>query len=474
MVAKKRASARVNPPVLTRPERLPLGDENLSWEQFEAFCREFVSEINDGARCRHYGKKGNRQHGIDLVCEVKSGEKYVYQCRQWKSFSKSKAELTIAQTAYKADRYFVLLSSEASADVQDIFLDNPKWDIYDVRDISMRVRRLSPQTSRRLIEQHFGADWIKGFLGRPKATSLLTVKQKFGKQLIDKAKLFNHGWKLVGRDDELKTLSAFLDDTRHAVCVLPGAGTIGKTKLLYEFSKKNECAHPYISFLSETFSPDELTDCEFDPLLVIVDDAHMRPDLDAFLSLMRRRTAWTKVILAVRPGALGKIRSSLSRADFDTSEIVQLPRLKKLKFDQTCELAHQSLASNVKSFDEVLARQTSDSPLITLVAGRLLSERQVTPQQLESDPDFYQTVMTRFTELITGDGLADWQRRLLQFIACLSPVPVRDDWFMERCAKALGLSKSQVAQAVADFIEHGAVQQRGRLIEITPDRKSVV
>src|SRR5688572_2836240 len=131
MVAKKQAAVRVSPPVLTRPERLPLGDENLSWEQFEAFCREFVSEINGGARCRHYGKKGNRQRGIDLVCELKSGEKYVYQCRQWKTFPKSKAELTIAQTTFKADKYFVLLSSEASADVQDVFVDNPKWDIYD-------------------------------------------------------------------------------------------------------------------------------------------------------------------------------------------------------------------------------------------------------------------------------------------------------------------------------------------------------
>ena len=33
------------PPVDPSPEFLPLGDPNLPWDRFEAFCEEFISRL---------------------------------------------------------------------------------------------------------------------------------------------------------------------------------------------------------------------------------------------------------------------------------------------------------------------------------------------------------------------------------------------------------------------------------------------
>jgi len=143
-----------------------LGDSNFEWERFEAFCREFVSLVNDGAPCHHYGKKGNKQRGIDLVCILPSGQKRVYQCRQWKEYSKTQAEKTIKDTTYVAKDYTVLLSCEASADVRDVFSAQPAWDVSDVRDISFEVRQLPAIKARKLLKQHFGIHWVTEFLGR--------------------------------------------------------------------------------------------------------------------------------------------------------------------------------------------------------------------------------------------------------------------------------------------------------------------
>ena len=76
----------ISPPVLARPEQLPLNDPNFSWEKFEAFCREFVSSLPDVEQVHHYGKRGNRQRGIDLVAKLRDGREWVFQCKRLEKF----------------------------------------------------------------------------------------------------------------------------------------------------------------------------------------------------------------------------------------------------------------------------------------------------------------------------------------------------------------------------------------------------
>src|SRR5467141_939910 len=96
--------------VVTRPERLPLGDPNFSWERFEAFCRHFISSLPDVKQVHHYGKLGNRQRGIDLIATLTDGQQWVFQCKQYKRFSPAQVHTAVTKTTYQANRYILLLA----------------------------------------------------------------------------------------------------------------------------------------------------------------------------------------------------------------------------------------------------------------------------------------------------------------------------------------------------------------------------
>src|SRR4051794_30961126 len=105
-------SYTVPPPLASAPERLPLGDPELPWSRFEAFCRDLISRLPGTTLCYHYGQQGNPQRGIDLIAERMDGEHWSYQCKQYRSYSKAQAEKAIQTTTYSADKYHLCVSCE--------------------------------------------------------------------------------------------------------------------------------------------------------------------------------------------------------------------------------------------------------------------------------------------------------------------------------------------------------------------------
>jgi hypothetical protein len=72
----------------------------------------------------------------------RAGTTWAPQCKQKARFSKGDAEKAIAATTYQANDYTVLLSCEATRAVRDVFAAQPGWDVWDVRDISAKVRAM--------------------------------------------------------------------------------------------------------------------------------------------------------------------------------------------------------------------------------------------------------------------------------------------------------------------------------------------
>src|SRR5205823_3708133 len=79
----------IGPPAVVVPELLPLGDDNLAWKRFEAFCRDLVSRLlgEPAAESYHYGRGGDKQQGIDLVFKLVDGQQLVVQCKQYRQFT---------------------------------------------------------------------------------------------------------------------------------------------------------------------------------------------------------------------------------------------------------------------------------------------------------------------------------------------------------------------------------------------------
>ena len=152
-------------PAAPYPEFLPLNDPNLPWVRFEAFCEELISRLPGVKETHRYGRSGSRQRGIDIFADLDNGERWAFQCRQWKKFTKTDARRSIQQTGYKADRFILTLSCQATSDVRDACDGHPSWDIWDVGDISRKVREMEMHSGARLVEAHFGPPWRRAFLG---------------------------------------------------------------------------------------------------------------------------------------------------------------------------------------------------------------------------------------------------------------------------------------------------------------------
>ena len=461
-------------PLVTRPERLPLADPNFSWEQFQAFSRDFVCKYTCVDECHHYGKSGDIQNGIDLYVDLPNGERWAFQVRQVEKFTKRDAEKSIAATSYQADRYHFLLSCEATKAVRDV-CDAHGWQALDVRDISGKVRDLDLEVARRLIETHFGPAWRKDFLGLADLSPFLTTTQFF-RDLSNPQTLFNHSWQLVGRAVNLTQLHEFVSSAHERIAILPGRGGIGKSKILQELGKSRDTSEesPIVRFLVEGVSiGNNLDGLPAQESVIIVDDAHRRDDLSTLLALVRQREPRTKLVLACRPHAVDRLRSTVIQSRFDSRELVVVDELKELSKADVTELARQSLSVERQHLAEQLAAATSDCPLITVIAGRLLSEKSLDPRLLERNQEFREAVLSKFYEEIVGKIGETVEpalcRSLLRVAAAIAPLRTTDETLIEAVASFVGVDRSVVIESLGMLERAGILLRRGNTVRITPD-----
>jgi hypothetical protein len=244
-------------PSKVHEECLPL--EGLAWDAFESFCLDLIARFLKSQEIYRYGTQGDDQEGVDIVAHLNNGEKWAFQCKQWQRFNRSDAIKVIKQAeGFEADRHILLLSRVAGVEVRKVIADSPTWEVWDVQDISQKVRQLPIEVARRLVRDHFHPEWQNAFLGISKLTPFVS-SEDFFHSWLDANRLFNHTWKLEGRDDELESLHTFVTSSEKQVAILPGRGGIGKTKLLYLISCtwKYECQfHNYVQ--EESYVQDEV------------------------------------------------------------------------------------------------------------------------------------------------------------------------------------------------------------------------
>ncbi|MDE0197367.1 MAG: hypothetical protein OXK78_04175 [Caldilineaceae bacterium] len=464
------------PPVTPYPEVLPLNDPNLPWERFEAFCVEFVSRLPGVKEAHRYGGQGSPQKGIDIIAYLDNGEKWAFQCKQKQTFSKADATKAIQATSHEADRFILTLSRQATSRVRDACDSYPDWDVWDIDDISRKVREMEMHSSARLVETHFGPSWRKAFLGLHGLSPFATPLEFFD-PFATTAALFNHAWKLVGRSDHLRQAHEFVESQEQKIAILTGRGGIGKSKILHAFAEAFDQEHEGTAlwFAAEEvlFTLDGADYLPFKPCVIVVDDAHRREDLPALLALTRQRPHMIKLVLSCRPQAIDYLKSQLTQSGFDVHERVVLPNVKELSREEVIELGRQALGPEFAGFAEQLAAATWDCPLVTVVGGQLLAKRAIEPELLERDEEFRDTVLIRFRDILVGElgdridpGLC---RALLDLISAIQPVRLDDNRRLDCEAEFLRIDRPTLLRSLGILEEAGVLLRRGNTLRIVPD-----
>ena len=464
------------PPVAPDPELLPLNDPNLPWERFEAFCVEFVSRLPGVKETHRYGGPGSPQKGIDIIAYLDNGEKWAFQCKQKQTFSKADATKAIQQTSYEADYFILTLSRQATSGVRDACDSYPDWDVWDVDDISRKVREMEMNSSARLVEAHFGPSWRKAFLGLHGLSSFVTPTEFFH-PFSNASALFNHVWELVGRSDHLRQTHEFVESQEQKVAILSGRGGIGKSKILHALADTFDNEHQRMAlwFAAEgvPFTNDSADDLPLKPCIIVVDDAHRREDLPTLLALTRQRPQVTKLVLSCRPQAIDYLKSQLTRGGFDVQEVVVFPDVRELSHEEVIALGRQALGPEFAGFAEQLAAATWDCPLVTVVGGQLLARKAISPELLERDDDFRDTVLVRFQEILVGE-LGDkidptLCRSLLNLIAAVQPIRLDDEITLDSEAKFLNIDRPTLLISLDILEKAGVLLRRGHTLRIVPD-----
>ncbi len=464
------------PPVIPNPELLPLNDPNISWERFEAFCEELISRLPDVRETHRYGGTGSRQRGIDFYADLHTRERWAFQCKRHRHFTKTDARTAIQKTSFNAHRFILMLSCRATSSVRDACDCHPTWDVWDAGDISRKVRELPKHSGARLVETHFGPWWRSAFLGLRGLSAFVTPAEFFG-PLLNASALFNHAWQLVGRSDHLHQTQEFVASRQQKVAILVGRGGIGKSKILHALAEKLDSEHPGISlwFTAEgvPVTPDGADHLPFEPCVIVVDDAHRRDDVPTLLALSQQRPNIVKLVLSCRPQGIGSLKSQLTQGGFDVQEVVELPEVKELSREEVTELARQALGAELAGLVEQLAAATWDCPLVTVVGGQLLAKKAISPDLLERDQDFRDTVLAHFQDILVGEVGDRIDRTLckslLDLIAAVQPIRLDNDRALDLKAGVLGIDRPTLLSSLGVLEEAGVLLRRGNTLRIVPD-----
>jgi len=198
------SSEGVSPPVATRLQELPL--HKLPWENFEKLCVRLVKLEAEVEHCQLYGKRGQKQEGIDLYARKKDSDKYwVYQCKREKQFGPAKIEAAVTEflTGEWADKSdtLVLCTTESlvrreradKLEEQKNLLKGKGISLisWDCDTLSTKLKKFPD-----LVEDFFGPAWAESFCGqnrtsRPDKEYLKEIRNKYCQWVHTNSATFN-------------------------------------------------------------------------------------------------------------------------------------------------------------------------------------------------------------------------------------------------------------------------------------------
>ena len=198
--------------------------------------------------------------------------------------------------------------------------------------------------------------------------------------LLDQRGLLPTGF--VAREQELQAALGRLG-TDTANFVLEGDGGLGKTRLVYEMSQRDRRERRWF-FVPEglPFHPSRLSELESgDEVVVVIDDAHRRPDLRALLAGLERRVPRPQLVLIARPGYDDVIERARRGLVFDEPVKMRIARLGRK--DIVTLLRQPPLELKREGVLLAIVQLSGGNPQIAIIAGKFAASGKA-PHDLHS------------------------------------------------------------------------------------------
>jgi hypothetical protein len=171
----------VPPPSEARLQVLPF--ENLSWENFERLSLRLARLEGEAEYWQLYGRRGQKQDGIDIFVRMSSGRYHVWQAKRWDKFSRSNLrdavhEFLSGKWKSKSDQLVLcvkdsLRDSGVSDEIED---QAAKLKTLDIKFIPLGGDELSERLKLlpEIVDDFFGREWVRLFCGEEATGKLQT------------------------------------------------------------------------------------------------------------------------------------------------------------------------------------------------------------------------------------------------------------------------------------------------------------
>lgn len=468
----KKPGSKLRLPVTSGPDALPLLDSNFSWEKFEKFSKDLIQILYKNHQVHLVGVKGQKQYGIDLVAQDKNGDFFYAQNKRYKSFSVAQLQEAKKELVLKRKKTILLLACDASADLRLEVLGDKEWEIWDVTDISDKVFGLENSDRYNLVKKHFGIAWAKAFSDYNEFSSLVSPIDFF-RNLFDSKKLFNHTVPFVGRDNELAVLKKFVSG-KHQALILNAPGGVGKSRLLWEFSKSCAESDWSVLFIKEGMIPlaEHFQSINSKNIIFIFDDAH-RFNVAPYLAyIYTLKNIKIKIIFSTRPQGRERLKLDLIKNNLESSEI-QDYEVNKFTATEAKGVVSKVLPLVEAQHIWPIANLLADSTLVGILACNLIKRQSVSLASLASEEDIKGKIISSFTDELSGKIDSkfsnDLIQKILNYISALAPVDYDDEKVDQKLIVTIAEKDSDVHECVADLLHSGILVDRGGRLRISPD-----
>lgn len=462
------------------PELLPT--PSLSWEEFEDFTERLLSAhrfcaapLRHVVRVERWGRRGDKQDGIDFEGDLSDGASASWQCKRQDALTPADVRAAVTACTFKADVHHLVFSGEASRDARDEIAKHPSWELLDQRGLGRLRHDLPLHKQREVLDATWGVAVRRRLLKVPGEDAFLSL-DTFAGDRRDPDTVLNDLGPRVGREAELETLSAALDRTAGspAIVMVTGPGGRGKTRLLVEALTQFQEKNPQIPVLclspGRTMDAAALAELPQTPAVLVVDDAHQEPSAIAPLLKYARDVDGTQLVLSSRPSGVGALRARIANAHFPLScvETIEVDELKKSQARALVDSITRDLGLTPAA-REYFTAQAVHSPYVAVIAANLIRRGELTTP-LVVDPGLREQVLARYEELAASevDGVPTAKvRRLLAVYAALGPLD--DEGLRGNLASFCGLNLTELLRLRTNLHDRGVLATRGGLTRVVPD-----